>query len=708
MKHTTFTTLLLVIFSLCTLLPRAVFSNPVDKDNDDIVVFLSEKPSDEISYSLERLGQALKTINHKLLVTYNKEQKANLIIKGISTNSNNDGYTITKTGPVLTLSAHHKRGIMYGVLEIAETLSSNKKWSAVQSKTVSARQPFRAIKFNLPWYSYRRGENLSLHYETCKDLKFWKAFLDTMVDNKFNTLTLWNLNPYIFMVTPKSFPGTAPFNPAEMAQWKDFYKSLFRMAKTRGIDTYIMNWNIFVSKPFAEKYKIANYPDNGDFFGAGETSDTLEQYMRELVTQTIDVYEDLSGIGISLGERMGEMTSEERREWIDRTIIKGMKNAKRPVKLIYRAPLSAGKGSQGTVNVSTEKLTRDAVESLGFEEPVLVDFKFNWSHAHSSPKLSIVHGGILTDSYWNPAPKNYKGVYTMRNEDFFVLRWAQPDFIRSFLKLNNQSYLEGVIVGSETYIPAKDYITRSEFRSWDYAFQRQWLFYKVWGNLLYDSSTPDSFFASALAKKFNLNNDGSALLKAWKLASMNANRMASFYQGTWDAALYTEGFTTVGAKFININELITHPVLDSVYVNVADFVNGKITNKQISPLQLADITEDESNKALKIAAVIRQKNKSRHLRIELTDIEAWAHHGKYFALKLRGAVALARYAKDKNEAEKLLAIKYLEEGLVQWQLLTADVEKYNLPVIPYQFDPTFSWRKHIADVREDIETAKKF
>ena len=143
-------------------------------------------------------------------------------------------------------------------------------------------------------------------------------------------------------------------------------------------------------------------------------------------------------------------------------------------------------------------------------------------------------------------------------------------------------------------------------------------------------------------------------------------------------------------------------------MNVADFVNGKITAKQISPLQLADITENESNMALKIAAAIRLKNKSKHLDIELTDIDAWAHHGKYFALKLRAAVALARYAKDKKNAEKKLAIKYLEEGLAQWLLLTADVEKFNQTVIPYQFDPKFSWRKHIEDVKKDIETAKNY
>lgn len=707
MNRLTLFSLLLVLFSLFILLPKAVFCDPGNKGNELVVVYLPGKPADEINYSLEKLGKVLQSINKKLVVSFDQATGADLIIEIISSKTNDDGYNLSKNGKTLTLSAHHQRGLMYGILDIAETVKTYKKWSGVKTKTIHATQSFRAIKFNLPWYSYRRGENLSLHYQTCRDLKFWEAFLEMMVENKFNTLTLWNLNPYIFMVKPASFPGTAPFNDAEMEEWKWYYKSLFKMAKSRGIETYIMNWNIFVSKPFAQKFQIANYPDNGDFFGAGETNDTLEQYMRELVTQTINEYEDLSGIGISLGERMGEMTSEERRDWIYRTIIKGIKLANRPVKLIYRAPLSAGKSSEGAVNVSTEKLTREALENLEFKEPVLVDFKFNWSHAHSSPKLSIVHGGILTDTYWNPVSGKYKGIYTMRNEDFFVLRWAQPGFIRDFLKFNNQEYINGIIVGSETYIPAKDYITNPQFRTWDYAFQRQWLFYKVWGNLLYDSNTPDSYFANALAQKFYLTS-GTELLNAWKLASMNANRMASFYQGTWDAALYTEGFTTVGAKFIDIKEFIKHPVLDSSYVNVIDFVNGKKTAKQVSPLQLADITEVESDRALAIVQGIKRNNKSQELEIELTDIEAWAHHGKYFALKTRAAVALALYEKTKEVSNKNRAIKLLEDALLQWGFLTVAVEKYNVQIIPYQFDPEFSWRKHMEDVRKEIETARNF
>jgi hypothetical protein len=57
------------------------------------------------------------------------------------------------------------------------------------------------------------------------------------------------------------------------------------------------------------------------------------------------------------------------------------------------------------------------------------------------------------------------------------------------------------MVGSETYIPAKDYFTKLEAPvDWQYAFQRQWLFYKLWGRLLYNPDTPDAVFRDAFVQ----------------------------------------------------------------------------------------------------------------------------------------------------------------------------------------------------------------
>ena len=168
----------------------------------------------------------------------------------------------------------------------------------------------------------------------------------------------------------------------------------------------------------------------------------------------------------------------------------------------------------------------------------------------------------------------------MRNEDIYILRWGQPDFVREFVqRQGGKDYVGGAIIGSECYIPALDYITKEgPHKNWRWAFQRQWLFYAVWGQLLYDPATPDARFEAMLDARFG-KGTGKDLLAAWKLASRVPLHFASFHRGTWDGSLYTEGFSSWidrdnGARtFFDIDSFIKHPVLDTKrYVNIADYV----------------------------------------------------------------------------------------------------------------------------------------
>ena len=319
-----------------------------------------------------------------------------------------------------------------------------------------------------------------------------------MVANRFNAISLWNLHPFTFMIQPKNFPEASPWSDKEFAQWQRLYREIFRMAKERGLDSYLVHWSIFVSREFAEAHAVAEQNFYPHYYVEGDTSEIVRRYLRESVTQMLEEYPNLDGFGISHGEGMAGMTPLERQQWMDDVLIAGMLDADRPVKLIHRVPFSSGTGSEPGVSKSVEVVTRDAMEKLEdrFDGPIWVEMKFNWSHAHSTPELVKVHGGKLGDTYFKPTPKNYKVTWQARNEDFFALRWGVPDFIRQHIALNGAAdYVGGYFVGSETYIPALDYFTAvDEPVDWNWAFERQWLFYQLWGRLLYDPETPDSVF----------------------------------------------------------------------------------------------------------------------------------------------------------------------------------------------------------------------
>jgi bacterioferritin (cytochrome b1) len=51
----------------------------------------------------------------------------------------------------------------------------------------------RGIKFNLPFQPYTDGEPFQKNIETCKDIGFWKNYIDFLAMNRYNCLSLWRI-----------------------------------------------------------------------------------------------------------------------------------------------------------------------------------------------------------------------------------------------------------------------------------------------------------------------------------------------------------------------------------------------------------------------------------------------------------------------------------------------------------------------------------
>lgn len=630
-----------------------------------------------------------------------------------------ESYVLAPQKKKIAIEGGDERGLIYGSLSLAEDLKNGIPLHKIKARSESPHLAFRAIKFNLPWDSYRRSQALDQHMATCRDLNFWRAFLDMMAQNRFNALTLWNLHPFAFMIKPKNFPEASPFSDQEMAEWKRFYQGLFRMARERGIDTYIVNWNIYVTPEFSKAHQVALDNLDHKLHATGDTSAIIKRYTRESITQVLEEYPDLSGIGFTHGESMWGMTPQQRQDWFKETIIEGMRLARRKSKLIHRVPLSANLALGGSTSVDTEQLTRKAMEELNFlEGPIWAEIKFNWSHAFSSPKLIKVHGGKLNDTYFKPEPQNYKVAWMARNEDFFCLRWGVPGFIRQHIATNTQSYVGGYFVGSECYIPAKDYFTKITGPvDWTYAFERQWLFYKQWGRLLYNPETPDEVFRAEFSRRYG--KQARALSDAYALAGTTPLRLASSFNFTWDFTLYSEGFMALNKKsmeYISVDRQIEQAATDPDYVSVADYVKtlsdgGTFTRDKITPPVLAKMIEQDCHKALRLIKNIKISG-NNSLRYEVADVQVWANLGLYFAQKLKGAVALQTYRVKGGEENKQNAVRHLKSALHFWDVVVGITRPLyqDMPLTHYseQNDKLrFHWEILRPQVARDVEIAGK-
>jgi hypothetical protein len=390
-------------------------------------------------------------------------------------------------------------------------------------------------------------------------------------------------------------------------------------------------------------------------------------------------------------------------------------------------PFSSGTTSGPGVSTGVEQLTRAAMEKLGdsFDGPIWVEMKFNWSHGHSTPKLLKVHGGKLGDTYFKPTPSNYRIVWQVRNEDFFALRWGMPEFIRAHIAANGdparQPYVGGYFVGSETYIPALDYFTAVAHPQWKWAFQRQWLFYELWGRLLYDPATPDAVFDDDFKRRYG--PQGNNLLRAYALASNTQMRLASLYDSKWDFTLYGEGFLALQGEethYIGVDNLIKQPTLDPDYVSIAEYVESVKSHRGVSPhrltpLHLADALERDARKALQLVATI-DAGSDVALTYEVADVRTWSHLALHLAEKLRGAVALQTFRTlGGNAKDRDAAISHLQNALAEWdEVIRITRPLYvDMPLTAYNgnsFDANpnnlFHWARVRDEVARDIDVAR--
>jgi hypothetical protein len=316
----------------------------------------------------------------------------------------------------------------------------------------------------------------------------------------------------------------------------------------------------------------------------------------------------------------------------------------------------------------------------------------------------------------------------MRNEDFFVLRWGEPDFIREVLKRNSQDYVGGFLIGSETYIPGIEYITKpGAHLTWKYAFEKQWLFYQVWGRLMYDPLTKDEIFANAFNQKYGIET-GDKLIKAHKLSDKMPLKLASFYAASWDFTLYSEGFLANArsalkclydkvSPFISVNEIIETVVLDTNLISIKDFVAGKYNGEgKTDPWELASLLQNDGNNALKLVQTIKTENPT--LIHEIDDIKTWSYLSLYFSEKLRGGTALQEYRTKGDAGKQEESIASLEAALDYWKKVVEITGKYideiSLTHLNKRYVESgnsrplekFSWANLTSEVENDIIIAK--
>jgi hypothetical protein len=617
-------------------------------------------------------------------------------------------------------------GAMYGLLDLAEAIESG-TLLALEDSDASPHLEKRGIKFNIPLDartpSYSDNSDAAQYnIPEMWSFDFWREFLDEMARHRYNVLTLWSLHPFPSIVRVPEFPDVAlndvmrttlamnetfshrgedMVRPAMLENLETvrhltidekiaFWRDVMQYAQDRAIEVYWFTWNIFTFGAEG-KYGITPAQDNPATIA----------YFRASVRELVLTYPLLAGIGITAGEQMANRKDDYSKEkWLWATYGQGILDAKkiapeRKTRLIHRYHETS----------QTEILD----EWKAYPDTFELSFKYAIAHMYSIPNPPFVHDALKA------LPEGRKLWLTVRNDDVYSFRWADPDYARAFIQsIPQPKRIAGFYMGPDGYCWGREFLSRNPRTPRELVIRKQWFSFLLWGRLAYAPTLANAHFEKILAARFQ-QVDAANLLETWAAASQVFPLITRFFWGDIDLRWFPEA-------------CLSHPRARHFYT-VFDFANGitmpgsgvenirqwrakelaREKHDGVTPLEIANALGDAALKALGYVDTLRPKTHGHaELSATLLDIEAMAFLAHYYAAKIRAACELALFDKTQQAPQRHAAVRLLEEAKQHWaRYATVYTRQYEQPRL-YNRVGFVDLPRFVRFVEQDIEIARNW
>ena len=235
-----------------------------------------------------------------------------------------EGFTITTVDNIIDVRGNDGSGVIYGCRELIDRVEMDGNLDNLPSNITDApemvlrgacvgvQKPYLLPGRSVYEYPYT-PENFPWFYD--KDL--WIKYLDMLVENRMNSLYLWNGHPFASLVKLEDYPFAVEVDDETFKKNEEMFSFLTTEADKRGIFVIQMFYNILLSKPFAEHYGMKTQDRNRPI------TPLVSDYTRKSVAAFIEKYPNV-GLLVCLGEAMD--TYEDDVVWFTETIIPGVKD----------------------------------------------------------------------------------------------------------------------------------------------------------------------------------------------------------------------------------------------------------------------------------------------------------------------------------------------------------------------------------------------
>ena len=630
-----------------------------------------KKASAREQYAAEYLQKKLTEMGYTI-----SPKKADCKITLSNANSGTaEGYTIAKDKKGITVTGNDAAGVIYGCVELAERIKTTGSLD-IQPITETPGMVMRGTCIGLQKTVYLPGhavyeypytpENFPWFYDKAE----WIKYLDMLVENKMNSLYLWNGHPFASLVKLKDYPFALEVDEETFKKNEEIFSFLTHEADKRGIWVIQMFYNIILSKPFADHYGLKTQDRHRPI------TPLISDYTRKSIAAFIENYPNV-GLLVCLGEAMA--TIDDDVIWMKETIIPGIKDGLKasgrtdipPVVLRSHdtdGPLVLKESLPLYPNIYT--MSKYTGESLTTYEP-----GGPWGETHRQLAAA--------------APVHIDNVHILANLEPW--RWSSPAFIQKTVQAMHRVHHSK---GLHLY-------PQASYWDWPYTadklpngerlkqLDRDWMWYQAWGRYSWNDQrgADKTFWKKELADYYGIDTTAAGhLLNAYDEAGEIAPKLLRRFG-------ITEGNRQTLLLGMTMGELV-NPYKYTIYPGfyescgpegekLIEYIEKEYKgqpHKGELPFDIVDQCVNHGDRALIEMGAVGTKPTRHAEEYERVwnDFLCYATFAKAFQLKVRAAAEVLRYKWTKDIAHLETAEKWLEQSLSIWYDLSRMTDQWYL------------------------------
>jgi hypothetical protein len=621
-----------------------------------------------------------------------------------------EAFLIRQVGKTWVVSGSDASGVLYGELELAARVKAagelpegidDTEHPALKLRGTCIGMQKTELTYDDAEYDYPyTPENFPFFY----DKTAWTKYLDMLVDERYNTLYLWNGHPFTSLLKLPKYPEAQELPTAQLEQNIAMFKWLTEEAGKRGIWVLQGFYNIHLSHAFARAHKMPYHLATPNAEASAYTRYAVAEFTREYPN---------AGLMMTLGEALSPHKGVE---WLTQTIIPGVKDGMKQLGIAAEPPI-----------VVRDHAT-DIDDVMAAVKPIYsnIDTLSKWNG--ESLTSTTIRGKILDRFKMLGENSNVAiaNIHLLSNLEPF--RWGDPDFVRQTIA-NFQRYgIEGLHLYPLRYWewPVSGDRANPLLQQTD----RDWIWFESWGRYAWnpnrDAEKEHAYWAARFAEKYGTPEAGEKLLAAYTLAGPAQPRLLPRIG-------ITEGNRQAFALGMTMPQLI-----DAARFNPAetlwtgDAPAGERLNEYVAlevkkqphhgetPLGVSDEVLEGSRKALEAAeaaAPFVTKNKEEYARV-VNDMRAINLLMQFYNAKTKAAEQVMLFGYDHDAAHLKTAETLLTESVEHYRALTdvagnayrtATSMETSQRQIPFRGGPTQfpNWKECLPMYEKELATFQR-